>query len=194
MASWVMETDCGDITLRFREDAAPRTVEYIRGLVDSGMYNGCCFYRSDFVIQCGITRPDGTTRKNPFGVLKVNETKKHKLLSNVRGTMSVAHFDVPDCGGADIFINLKSNKHLDSSYGGFCVFAEVVGADSLETVDKIAKKVAGGRKTLIRRAAVGAPGGGSGGGSAVTPKRKAEPPAAPAAKSRRRDEPEEAEA
>eukprot|EP00660_Eupelagonema_oceanica_P019726 gene19726-biopygen42864 len=43
---------------RSRSDAAPQT---------SRLYDGCCFYRSDFVIQCGLTRPDGKKVQNPFG-------------------------------------------------------------------------------------------------------------------------------
>ena len=47
------------------------------------------------------------------------------LASNVRGTCSVAHWDVPDCGNTEFFINLKPNPHLDEAYGGYCVFAAV---------------------------------------------------------------------
>eukprot|EP01062_Namystynia_karyoxenos_P084552 TRINITY_DN9985_c0_g1_i1.p2 TRINITY_DN9985_c0_g1~~TRINITY_DN9985_c0_g1_i1.p2 ORF type:complete len:237 (+),score=111.22 TRINITY_DN9985_c0_g1_i1:108-713(+) len=146
------DTALGLIHLRFRPDAAPETVKYITKLVTSGLYNGCCFYRSDFVIQCGLLKPDGMARDNPYGDLKVNESYKHKHLSNKRGTMAVAHWDPPDCGNADIFINLKDNKHLDRASGGFCVFAEIVGSESAGTVDRIAQHVAKGNKALIRKA------------------------------------------
>ena len=43
----------GSIALTLRPDAAPATVAHISSLVAAGLYNGCCFYRSDFVIQCG---------------------------------------------------------------------------------------------------------------------------------------------
>jgi len=47
----------------------------------------------------------------------VNETHQHKILSNTRGTVSIAHFDVPDNGNTEMFINLKPNAHLDKAYG-----------------------------------------------------------------------------
>ena len=55
----------------------------------------------------------------------------------------MAHFDVPDCGGSEIFINLNDNTHLDAAYGGFCVFARVEAGDeaSFRTVDAIAAAV-----------------------------------------------------
>ena len=53
----------------------------------------------------------------------------------------MAHWDVPDCGNTEFFINLQANSHLDSAYGGYCVFAEVADDASFATVDKIASAV-----------------------------------------------------
>ena len=39
-------------------------------LISSKLYDGCCFYRSDFVIQCGL---HGTGKSAPEN-LKINET------------------------------------------------------------------------------------------------------------------------
>ena len=70
----------GNITLKLRPDAAPKTVAHISKLVGDGLYNGCCFYRSDFVIQCGL---HGRANKQPpFGNLPVNETKSGAFVSN----------------------------------------------------------------------------------------------------------------
>eukprot|EP01062_Namystynia_karyoxenos_P005746 TRINITY_DN11985_c0_g1_i1.p3 TRINITY_DN11985_c0_g1~~TRINITY_DN11985_c0_g1_i1.p3 ORF type:complete len:182 (+),score=83.61 TRINITY_DN11985_c0_g1_i1:77-547(+) len=149
MSRFVISTALGQITLRLLPDAAPGTVEYLSRLVKEGLYNGCCFYRSDFVIQCGLQRPDGSGVENPHGVLQENETHKHRKVSNVRGTAAVAHWDVPDCGAAEFFINLKANAHLDEVYGGYCVFAEVADEDSFRTVDAIAAAVPQGQKPLI---------------------------------------------
>ena len=43
-----------------RPDAAPTSVEHVCAIADRKLYDGCCFYRSDFVIQAGLQRPDGS--------------------------------------------------------------------------------------------------------------------------------------
>ena len=96
--------------------------------------------RSDFVIQMGT---HGLSRANPEGNLPVNETKSGVRISNTRGTAAVAHWDVPDNGNSEFFINLQTNDHLDDAYGGYCVFAQVSEDDaaSFATVDKIATAI-----------------------------------------------------
>ena len=58
--SLIISTEMGDITLQLDIDAAPKTVEHITNLVQANLFNGtrCCFYRSDFVIQCGLQTPE----------------------------------------------------------------------------------------------------------------------------------------
>jgi len=133
----VLETKFGAIRLRLRPDAAPVTCEHVKSLTNKGVFKDekeACFYRSDFVIQFGV---HGTSKMRPK--LSVNETK----LSNARGTAAFAHWDVPDCGDTEIFINLRPNKHLDTAYGGFCVFASVEEDDStsFQVIDAIASAI-----------------------------------------------------
>ena len=142
----LVDTECGPIRLRLRRDAAPVTCTHICRLVGAGLYDGCKFYRSDFVIQCGL---HGTAKRNPHGDLPVNETATGARVSNARGTCAVAHFDVPDNGSSEWFINLGANAHLDSAYGGYCVFAEVADDASFATVDAIAELVPTGREPVI---------------------------------------------
>lgn len=140
-----LTTALGKIILRLRPDSAPVTVEHISALVRAGTFDGTCFYRSDFVIQCGL---HGSSKVSPRPALAVNESGK---LSNRRGTASVAHWDVPDCGNSEWFINLQDSPHLDSAYGGYCVFAEVAADDaaSWATITAIAKAIPGGAKPQI---------------------------------------------
>ena len=145
------DTSLGNIELRLRPNSAPRTVEHIKKLVGEGLYNGCCFYRSDFVIQCGLQKPDGTAVKNPHASLDINETSLNDKISNKRGTVSVAHWDVPDCGNSEFFINVQDNPHLDSAYGGYCVFAEVANEGSFQIVDAIKSAIPKGEKPLIKK-------------------------------------------
>uniref|UniRef100_A0A7S0BWW6 PPIase cyclophilin-type domain-containing protein n=1 Tax=Proboscia inermis TaxID=420281 RepID=A0A7S0BWW6_9STRA len=93
----------------------------------------------------------GIPGKIPPPNLDVNETNTGTVLSNQRGTVSIAHWDVPDCGNIEFFINLKSNPHLDSAYGGFCVFAEVQDEDSFRVVDSIAAVILLGQHPKIIR-------------------------------------------
>ena len=80
----------------------------------------------------------------------MNETGTGTVVSNTRGTAAIAHWDVPDNGNSEFFINLKANSHLDEAYGGYCVFAEVADDASFAVVDKIAAAIASGAaKTQI---------------------------------------------
>ena len=100
------------------------------------------------MIQCGL---HGSGVTHNFGNLSVNETSIGPRISNTRGTCSIAHFDVPDNGNTEFFINLQANTHLDDVYGGYCVFAEVKDAESFGVVDKITAAVKGGSNTKIVR-------------------------------------------
>lgn len=100
------------------------------------------------MIQCGT---HGLNRANPLGDLPVNETSSHVRVSNTRGTAAIAHFDVPDNGNSEFFINLQTNAHLDEVYGGYCVFAQVDANDaaSFAVVDKVAAAVKAQGKVAI---------------------------------------------
>ena len=152
-----LETSLGTIKLCLKPNSAPRTVEHITKLVGDGLYNDCCFYRSDFVIQCGLQRPDGSRVNNPHPPLEINETAINDRISNKRGTVSVAHWDVPDCGNSEFFINIKDNAHLDSAYGGYCVFAEVANDESYRVVETIAAAILKGTKPLIKKISISSP-------------------------------------
>merc|ERR1712110_1013206 len=113
-------TSLGSIKLKLRPDAAPMTCQHMTALVGDKLYDNTCFYRSDFVIQCGLQRVDGTAVPNPHPNLAQNETSQNEMVSNNRGTVAIAHWGVPDNGNSEFFINLKSNGHLDTVYGGYC--------------------------------------------------------------------------
>ena len=149
MSTVKVSTTFGQITLKLRPDAAPKTVEHFCKLAP--LFDGCCFYRSDFVIQGGLQRADGSSVPNPMKPIPVNETHTDVVLSNVRGTAAFGHWDVPDAGNSDWFINLKDNAHLDSAYGGYAVFAAVDPGDaaSFATIDSIARNILEGGKPTI---------------------------------------------
>ena len=68
--SLTIHTELGVIRMKLRPDAAPTTAAYVSKLAQDGVYDGCTFYRSDFVIQCGL---HGTGKSAPEN-LKINET------------------------------------------------------------------------------------------------------------------------
>jgi cyclophilin family peptidyl-prolyl cis-trans isomerase len=150
MSSLVLTTALGKIRLQLLPEVAPLTVAHITELARRGIYDGASFYRSDFVIQCGL---HVTSIRNPLPALSVNESGP---VSNERGTAAVAHWDVPDCGNSEWFINLQDSPHLDKAYGGYCVFARVAADDaaSWATVSAIAKAVPGGSKPAITKCEV----------------------------------------
>ncbi len=139
MSHVLIRTKLGNIKLALRADVAPQTANHFVQLVKSGVLALASFYRSDFVIQFGL---HGAAKQSPLPNLKVNESKEKNALSNTRGAVAVAHWDVPDNGNSEFFISLRENKHLDTAYGGYAVFALVEGQDSFDTCDKIAAAIA----------------------------------------------------
>mmetsp|Transcript_28245 Transcript_28245/g.87388 ORF Transcript_28245/g.87388 Transcript_28245/m.87388 type:complete len:218 (-) Transcript_28245:24-677(-) len=149
MSTVTVQTSLGLIKMKLRPDAAPHTVQHFCKLAP--LFDGCCFYRSDFVIQGGLQRPDGSAVDNPLKPIPMNETKQGPMISNTRGTAAFGHWDVPDAGNSDWFINIKANPHLDDAYGGYCVFAAVDPADSasFRTIDAIAAAIPRGERPEI---------------------------------------------
>ena len=153
MSSIVLNSAQGRIVLRLRPEVAPVTCAHVTRLIAAGLLDNSTFYRSDFVIQFGL---HGTKISSPFPPLNVNESQAPGHLSNTRGAVAVAHWDVPDCGNTEFFISLKENSHLDTAYGGYCVFA-VVNADDAEswkTVDLVAAAVARGDKIKVEKVSI----------------------------------------
>ena len=141
MSSLVLRVPQGSIVLRLHADVAPATCAHMIALARSGaLSSGGTFYRSDFVIQCGL---HGSGVAAPTPPLAVNESTRAGAKSNLRGAAAVAHWDVPDCGNTEFFISLKDSPHLDRAYGGYCVFASIAANDaaSWATAEAVAAAV-----------------------------------------------------
>lgn len=149
----LLETDAGNIMLRLRPDSAPLTVEHVCRVVDAGLYDGCYFYRSDFVLQWGLWLPNETEVENPYPDIAENETNIGTFFSNQSGTVAIAH-GIGVNGNSDIFINLEDNTYLDTMSLGFCVFAEVADASSYAVVRELAAAVKKEEKPVIWQASV----------------------------------------
>jgi len=124
----VLETNKGNITLKFFPDVAPGHVKNFCDLAEKGYYNGVIFHRviKGFMIQGGD--PTGTGTGGPGYKIKAEfSSKPHN-----KGTLSMARTSDPDSAGSQFFICLARQSGLDNKY---TVFGEV--ESGLEVVDAI---------------------------------------------------------
>jgi peptidyl-prolyl cis-trans isomerase B (cyclophilin B) len=139
----ILQTDMGDITLKFHYDVAPHHVENFINLAAKGFYDGTLFHRviPGFMIQAGdpLTKKPEDPRR-PYGTggnvvdgkevlvkAEFNETP-HK-----RGVVSLARSSDPNSASSQFFIVVKDSNFLDRQYSAF---GEVVSG--MEVADKIA--------------------------------------------------------
>jgi cyclophilin family peptidyl-prolyl cis-trans isomerase len=164
----VLETTLGDIVVKLRPDAAPKTCANFRQLVASKFYDGTCFHRviAGFMIQGGDpnsknTDPGDDGTGGPGYTVPAEIKLKH-----LRGSVATAR--MPDqanpsraSSGSQFFIDVAAQGGLDA--GGYTVFGEVL--KGMDVVDRIVA-LAGdaslpaangggrnpGRKAMIKRA------------------------------------------
>ncbi len=137
-----LQTDLGDITIKFYYDKAPKHVENFVDLAASGFYDGTMFHRiiPGFMIQAG----DPNTKKpedpmHPYGtggnVVKGQEVRlkaEFNDTSHKRGIVSMARSQDPDSASSQFFIVVKDSTFLDGKYSAF---GEVVSG--MDAADKI---------------------------------------------------------
>jgi len=143
-----LQTDLGDITIKFLYDKAPKHVENFVDLAASGFYNGVMFHRviPGFMVQGG----DPQTKKpedamHPYGtggnVVKDKDGKEREVrlkaefndTPHKRGIVSMARSADPNSASSQFFIVVKDSNFLDNQYSAF---GEVVSG--MEVADKIA--------------------------------------------------------
>lgn len=109
----VLTTSMGVIKLRLFAQAAPKTVENFKGLIQKGYYNGLTFHRviSDFMIQGGDPKGNGTGGESVWGKEFADEFNAN--LVNIRGAVSMANSG-PDTNGSQFFINQRGNSQAIS--------------------------------------------------------------------------------
>ncbi len=131
----VFETNKGVLTAELLPLEAPKTVENILDLVDAGFYDGLIFHRviEGFVVQAGGYLADMDYRDAPRTV--VNESENG--IENRKYTLSMARAPDPDSAGAQFYINLNDNTHLDYTVGqpGYTVFGRLI--DGMDVAEEI---------------------------------------------------------
>jgi peptidyl-prolyl cis-trans isomerase B (cyclophilin B) len=133
-----LQTDMGDITVKFFYDKAPHHVQNFVDLAASGFYDGTLFHRviPGFMIQGG----DPNTKKaedpmHPYGTggSGKNVNAEFNDVSHKRGILSMARSQNPNSASSQFFIVVKDSIFLDNQYSAF---GEVVSG--MEVADKIA--------------------------------------------------------
>ncbi len=140
----VLQTDMGDITLKFHYDKAPGHVENFVDLAAKGFYDGVMFHRviPGFMIQTGdpLTkkpedprRPYGTGGNTDANGKEIKLKAEFNDTSHKRGVLSMARANDPNSASSQFFIVVKDSTFLDHQYSAF---GEVVSG--MEVADKIA--------------------------------------------------------
>jgi peptidyl-prolyl cis-trans isomerase B (cyclophilin B) len=138
-----LQTDMGDITLKFYYDKAPHHVQNFVDLAASGFYDGTMFHRviPGFMIQGGDpntrkpedpTHPYGTGG-NVVGDKEVRLKAEFNDISHKRGILSMARSPDPNSASSQFFVVVKDSTFLDNQYSAF---GEVVSG--MDVADKIA--------------------------------------------------------
>jgi len=133
----LIHTNFGDITVQLDATQAPITVKHFLAYVKDRYYNGSAFYRviPGFVIQAGDYTAGldyRTPRLKPIPF-------ERNTLTNLRGSIAMAHDQDPNSANAAFFIDLQDNIQQlapDAGNPGYAVFGQVVAG--MNVVDKIA--------------------------------------------------------
>jgi peptidyl-prolyl cis-trans isomerase B (cyclophilin B) len=134
-----LQTDMGDITIKFLYDKAPNHVKNFVDLAANGFYNGTMFHRviPGFMIQGGdpyTKKPEDPTHPYGTGGNGDNHVKaEFNDISHKRGIVSMARASDPNSASSQFFIVVKDSTFLDGQYSAF---AEVVSG--MDAADRIA--------------------------------------------------------
>lgn len=142
----VIETDHGEMVIRFWDDVAPKTVENFKKLANEKFYDGTAFHRiiDGFMIQGGdpLTKDDSQKARWGTGGPGYNIDAEFNDRKHVRGVISMARSSDPNSAGSQFFICLGDAPFLDGQYTAFGQL--VAGDDVLEKLGKTEVESGGG--------------------------------------------------
>jgi cyclophilin family peptidyl-prolyl cis-trans isomerase len=129
---WNLQTNVGDIKIRFMPDVAPKHVSSTIYLTRLGFYDDIVFHRviPRFMAQCGD--PTGTGAGGPGYQYDGEFDRRAK--HDKPGILSMANRG-PGTDASQFFITFAATPHLD---GKHTVFGEVV--EGMETVRELEKR------------------------------------------------------
>ncbi len=154
----IMKTNKGEIDIELFEDKMPITTGNFIKLAQEKFYDGIKFHRviNNFMIQAGDPNTKGDNvlsyGTGGPGYTIQDEFVEDPLLSNVRGSISMANTGQPNSGGSQFFINTVDNIALDfndtiAPQSNHPVFGRVV--KGLDIVDQISNVPVGERDLPI---------------------------------------------
>jgi len=145
----VFTTSQGVFELELFADQMPITTGNFIKLVEEGYYDGIKFHRiiDGFMIQGGDpnTKTDNRASygQGGPGYTIQDEFVEGELLTNVRGTISMANTGQPNSGGSQFFLNTVDNTNLDFNKPPLSskhpVFGRIVaGMDVIDVISSVA--------------------------------------------------------
>ena len=146
----MIDTEFGQMEIRFFPDKAPRHVENFIKLARSGFYDGTIFHRviPGFMIQGGDPNTKDKTNRALYGMGGPGYTVDAEFNDrpHVRGILSMARSQDPDSAGSQFFIVVADSTFLDGKYS---VFGEVV--DGMAVADRIVARQRDHRDNPLER-------------------------------------------
>ena len=137
----ILKLKDGDVKIELFNDVAPKHVERIKELANSGQYDNVVFHRviDGFMAQTGDVK-FGNSSNNDFDLKKAGTggsdlpdlKSEFNDLPHERGTLSMARSQDPNSANSQFFICFKPAPSLDRQY---TVFGKVI--EGMEFVDKI---------------------------------------------------------
>ena len=137
----ILKLKDGDVKIELFNDVAPKHVERIKELANSGQYDNVVFHRviDGFMAQTGDVK-FGNSSSNDFDLRKAGMggsdlpdlKSEFNDLPHQRGTLSMARSQDPNSANSQFFICFKPAPSLDRQY---TVFGKVI--EGMEFVDKI---------------------------------------------------------
>jgi len=137
----ILKLKDGDVKIELFNDVAPKHVERIKELANSGQYDNVVFHRviDGFMAQTGDVK-FGNSSNNDFDLRKAGMggsdlpdlKSEFNDLPHERGTLSMARSQDPNSANSQFFICFKPAPSLDRQY---TVFGKVI--EGMEFVDKI---------------------------------------------------------
>ena len=141
-----LQTDLGDITIKFFYDKAPNHVKNFVDLSASGFYDGTMFHRviPGFMIQGGD--PNTKKAEDPAHQYGTGGNGDNRIkaefndVSHKRGIVSMARSSDPNSASSQFFIVVKDSPFLDNQYSAFGeVVSGMTVADQIANVPRDSK-------------------------------------------------------
>ncbi len=118
----VLQTNHGNIVLKFFPGKAPGHVENFKKLANDGFYNGTRFHRviPGFMIQGGDPNSKSDNRAmHGMGDPGYKINAEFNDTPHTRGILSMARSQDPNSAGSQFFIVVKDSNFLDGQYTAF---------------------------------------------------------------------------